>query len=78
MTIKFKLEGLDSKKTAEAIVDDIEKIVGVDEVNMKLMDGELSVHLDRPNGIISKLVEHVIHKEDSSIVVKEIERNMED
>lgn len=78
MTVKFSLVGLDSKKSAEAIVDDIEKIVGVVDVNMNMMDGELTVHLDRLNGIISKLVEHVIHKEDSSIVVKETEKILDD
>lgn len=78
MTLLFSIEGIENEQTVSNITVDLEKIVGVDEVFFDLKKKELKVHLDRQNGIISKLIEHVIQKEDSSIVLTELEKNLDD
>lgn len=72
MTKLFHIEGLDSKKSATAIIEAVKKIVGVEEAQMDLMEGELALTLERPNGLIFLLVQHIVQKEDSALVLTDI------
>ncbi|MFI3255180.1 MAG: hypothetical protein R3Y63_12735 [Eubacteriales bacterium] len=71
MNINFLIEGLADQGTATSIIDKIKKIVGVQDATLDVKTGELSLTLERPNGIIFKLVEHVVQKQDGSLVLKQ-------
>ncbi len=72
MTKSYQIEGLENLKTAAAIEDGVKRIMGVEGLHFDLQNATLDLELSKPNALMKVLVEHVVKKEDETLVVKEL------
>lgn len=70
MKKSFLIEGLTDIASAAIIKENVEKMVGVNEVNLDLPSTQLEVDIDKDNSLLFKLIEYVVKKADGSLILK--------
>lgn len=71
MEKSFILEGITSEEMAARILENVKKMVGVEDANLSASDGKLYLLLARENKLIGKLLKYVVEKESKDIVIIE-------